>query len=111
MVGATAGQLGEAMPRLRCIMADAPNVIIESNSVLQFLRPDFCLMVLDGAVSDFKPSSRRFLDRADALVTTSPAPLTWPEVPTQLIAQMAARKERFSAHAPRYESPELVEEV
>jgi hypothetical protein len=106
-----AGQLGEAMPRLRRIIADAPNVIIESNSVLQFLHPDFCLMVLDGAVTDFKASSRRFLDRADALVTTSPAPLAWPEVPAQLIAQMAARKERFSAHAPCYVSPELVEAI
>src|ERR1700748_3593930 len=34
------GELAEAMPRLRKLIAESENVIIESNSVLRFLRPD-----------------------------------------------------------------------
>ena len=62
------GQLAEAMPRLRALIAGAGNVIIESNSVLRFLRPDIFISVLDPTVADFKPSALRYLDRADAVV-------------------------------------------
>jgi hypothetical protein len=99
-----AGGLGEAMPRLRRVLSQAEHAIVESNSLLQFIKPDFCLMVVDGAVADFKPTSRRFLDRADALVVTSDAPLAWPEVPASLYKS----KPRFFALAPRYENAELV---
>src|SRR5574340_807851 len=33
------GHLAEAMPRIRQILAGAENIIIESNSILRFLRP------------------------------------------------------------------------
>src|SRR6202042_364210 len=56
------GQLAEAMPRLRALMAAAENVIIESNSVLRFLKPDVFISVLDPGVADFKPSALRYLD-------------------------------------------------
>lgn len=62
------GELHEAMPRVRKLIAGTENVIIESNSVLRFLKPDLALSVLDPAVADFKPSALRFLDRVDALV-------------------------------------------
>jgi molybdopterin-guanine dinucleotide biosynthesis protein len=62
-----AGSLSEAMPRLRKEIAAAENVLIESNSILRFLRPDTYLAVLDPTVADFKPSALRYLDRADAL--------------------------------------------
>lgn len=66
------GQLAEAMPRLRKVFerahADGGNVIVESNSILRFLRPDVYLSVLDPATADFKPSARRYLDRADAVL-------------------------------------------
>ena len=42
---AARGQLAEAMPRLRALIADAGNIIIESNSVLRFLRPDIFITV------------------------------------------------------------------
>jgi hypothetical protein len=61
-------RLAEAMPALRARLQGAPNVIVESNSVLKFLRPDLYLMVLDPATKDFKNSAREFLDRADALI-------------------------------------------
>jgi len=62
------GKLGLAMPALQAKIKDAGHVILESNSVLQFLRPDIYLTVLDPATVDFKKSAREFLDRADALI-------------------------------------------
>ncbi len=59
-------QLGVAMPALQTEIAGAGHVIMESNSVIEFLRPDVYLTVLDPTVEDFKTSARRFLDRADA---------------------------------------------
>ncbi len=101
------GHLGAALPRLRQILGLAPNVIVESNSLLQFLKPDFCCMVVDGSVQDFKASSQRFLDRADALVATSDSPLTWPGVPASVIAALP----RFDAPAPGYKNPALVNKI
>jgi hypothetical protein len=98
-----AGSLAEALPALRRITSNAENVIVESNSLLQFLKPDLYLMVLDGAVKDFKASSLRALDRAHALVVTSGAPLAWPEVPSILLRS----KPRYFAPPPCYENAEL----
>ena len=63
-----AGDLSEAMPRIRQEIAKAENVVIESNSILRFLRPDLYLSVLDPQTADFKDSARYFLDRADAVL-------------------------------------------
>src|SRR5690242_18695109 len=52
------GYLAEAMPDLRREIAKHENVIIESNSVLRFLRPDLYLTVLDPKNADFKDSAR-----------------------------------------------------
>jgi hypothetical protein len=62
------GRLAEAMPDLRRELAGATNVIIESNSVLRFLRPELYLTVLDPNTADFKESAREYLDRADAVL-------------------------------------------
>ncbi|HET9406538.1 MAG TPA: hypothetical protein VFO39_04825 [Candidatus Sulfotelmatobacter sp.] len=62
------GKLGDAIPAFLRQIQDAPNVILESNSVLRFLEPDLYLSVLDPAVKDFKNSAREFLDRADAII-------------------------------------------
>ena len=101
------GQLGEALPRLRRIVGESENTIVESNSLLQFLKPDLCLMVVDGSVADFKTTSLRFLDRADGLVVTSPAALAWPGVAAGLIAG----KPRFEALAPEYRSYEILDAI
>ncbi len=61
------GGLQDAMPRVRKEIAATGNILIESNSVLRFLRPDIHVAVLQPAVADFKPSALRYLDRADAL--------------------------------------------
>jgi molybdopterin-guanine dinucleotide biosynthesis protein len=62
------GDLAEAMPRIRKELERAENALIESNSILRFLRPDVYLSVLDPAVEDFKDSARLYLDRADAVL-------------------------------------------
>jgi hypothetical protein len=46
----------------------APPVIVESNSLLQFVKPSLYFVVVDPAKDDFKESARAALDRADAIV-------------------------------------------
>jgi hypothetical protein len=99
-----AGRLAEALPRLRRIMADSEHVIVESNSLMQFVKPDAYLMVLDGAIPDFKASSLRALDRAHAIVATSEAPLAWENVPHAMISS----RPRFFAPPPLYEAGDLI---
>jgi molybdopterin-guanine dinucleotide biosynthesis protein len=55
------GMLAEAIPRIEKELAASENAILESNSILEFLRPDLYLTVLDPTVADFKDSARRFL--------------------------------------------------
>jgi hypothetical protein len=62
------GQLGNAVPVIRKILAASPCTIVESNSILEFFDPDLYLVVLDFSNGDFKSSSLRYLDRADAFI-------------------------------------------
>ncbi|MGA9390676.1 MAG: hypothetical protein WBV69_09545 [Candidatus Sulfotelmatobacter sp.] len=62
------GRLAEAMPALRRRIESSRNVILESNSVLKFLRPDLYMTVLDPATEDFKKSAQEYMDRADAVI-------------------------------------------
>lgn len=104
------GELHEAMPRVRKLIAGAENTILESNSVLRFLRPDLAVSVLDPAVADFKASALRYLDRVDAVVmpvASVDSGSAWEGVSAQLIA----RKPRFGFRAPEYCPAELVEFV
>lgn len=100
------GQLSEAMPRVRALLADSENAIVESNSVLRFFQPDVSLTVLDPAVADFKPSALRYLDRVDALIVPAGAVFTegWGGVSLRTIE----RKPRFEFLPPQYCSPELI---
>jgi hypothetical protein len=102
-----ADELNEAMPEIHSIIAASRNTIIESNSILQFLKPDLCAMVLDGSIPDFKATSLRFLDRANALVLTSEAPLAWPEVPPALLQFQP----KFTALPPTYQSAEFIDSI
>jgi hypothetical protein len=81
------GRLAEAMPSLRKRLDGARNVIIESNSVLKFLRPDLYLTVLDPETADFKMSAQEFLDRADGLILhESSAGSAWRSVSLKPVA-------------------------
>jgi hypothetical protein len=62
------GRLAEAMPILRRRLSESENAILESNSILKFIRPDLYVTVLDPATEDFKTSAQEFLDRADAVI-------------------------------------------
>jgi hypothetical protein len=70
------GFLAEGLPLLRGALqqtieaggAELRTVIVESNSLLQFLKPSLYFAVVDPAKEDFKDSARAVLDRADALV-------------------------------------------
>lgn len=62
------GELARAKQTLKKILGSGGNVIVESNSVMEFAEPDVFLMVLDFSCEDFKPSSLRFMDRADAFI-------------------------------------------
>ena len=98
------GQLAEAMPRLRALIAETESVIIESNSVLRFLRPDIFITVLDPSIADFKPSALRYLDRADAVVMPEATTQTaWQGVAPSLIA----RAQKFSMTPQNFCSAEL----
>lgn len=82
------GLLAEAMPRIRKELAGSGNVILESNSILRFLRPDLFLSVLDPEVQDFKQSARYFLDRADAILVPEGSLLAaseWKDVSLRLL--------------------------
>lgn len=102
------GMLAEAMPRLRKELADAENAILESNSVIRFLRPDLYLTVLDGANPDFKASAREYLDRADAVILhDGPTQPAW----TKVSLRPVEGRPVFRIHPPPYVTPELIEFV
>ena len=98
------------MPRIRTILAGTENVIIESNSILRFLKPDLYLTVLDPATADFKSSAQQFLDRADAVLlhaspdSTSP---TWERVSLKPVIN----RPMFRIHPPEYVTSEVVDFV
>lgn len=99
-VRTAAGQLGHAVPSLRRILETSAHAIVESNSILQFLRPDLYLAVMDFAARDFKQTSLTYLDRADAVVIvdrgTERAP--W----TQVAQKLWDSKRRFCVQPPQY---------
>jgi len=64
------GQLGEAMPRIHQLIRESENIVFESNSLLQFMKPDLYIAVVDFRIADQKLSFQRFADRADAFVLT-----------------------------------------
>jgi hypothetical protein len=102
------GRLAEAMPALRQRLENAHNVIIESNSVLKFLRPDLYLSVLDPHTADFKNSAREFLDRADAAILhAADGAVAWEAVSLKPIANRPI----FRIAPPNYVTPEVVSYV
>ena len=102
------GMLAEAMPRLRKELASAENAILESNSVIRFLRPDLYLTVLDAANPDFKASAKEYLDRADAIILHGGAKQpAW----TNVSLKPVAAKPIFRINPPPYMTQEIVDYV
>jgi hypothetical protein len=106
---APSGELPRVAETVGKILRQGENVIVESNSVVELVQPDIFLMVLDFSCEDFKPSSLRFMDRADGFVVIDRginAPL-WADVAKGLWDQ----KPQFLVKPPKYASPEVVDFV
>lgn len=103
------GDLSEAMPRIRKELEKAENAIVESNSIMRFLRPDLYLSVLDPDVEDFKDSAKYFLDRADAVLVPEGnlARPEWKGISLKLVQGTPV----LAMHAPQYASDEIVQFV
>ena len=96
------------MPRVRQILGVSENTIIESNSVMRFIKPDVYLTVLDPQTADFKTSAQTFLDRADAVLlhsnSTRPA---WERISLKPVIN----RPLFAVEPPQYVTPEVTEFV
>ena len=102
------GMLAEAMPRLRKELANAENVILESNSVMRFLRPELYITVLDAGNPDFKASAKEYLDRADAVVLHDhTGQAAWMNISLKPVQG----KRVFPINPPPYVTPELIDFV
>jgi hypothetical protein len=102
------GFLAEGLPLLRKALeqtveagvAELPPVIVESNSLLQFLKPSLYFAVIDPAKEDFKDSARAALDRADALVLRGSADVltaagpSWIKLPARLLKEKPSVAQR-----------------
>jgi hypothetical protein len=102
------GFLAEGLPLLREALAELnptnanepPTLILESNSLLQFVQPSLYFAVIDPSRDDFKDSARIVLDRADALVLrggggdglVSQAP--WMKLPREVLNQTPSVRQR-----------------
>jgi hypothetical protein len=104
------GRLAEAMPALRKRLAETRHVMLESNSVLKFLRPDLYLSMLDPGTEDFKVSAREFLDRASAVILHEPSAngdSRWEAVSLKPVADRPV----FRISPPPYVTPEIIQFV
>ncbi len=99
------GRLAEAMPALRKKIESAQNVIMESNSVLKFIRPDLYMTVLDPGTEDFKKSAQEFMDRAGAVILHERAGVGWSGVSLKAVAGRPV----FAISPPPYLTSEIVE--
>jgi hypothetical protein len=104
------GRLAEAIPTIRRKLAESENVILESNSILKFVRPDLYLTILDPATADFKRSAQEFLDQADAVIlhtakTKDGGKAAWTGISLKPVAGCPI----FEIHPPEYVTPEIVE--
>ena len=102
------GRLAEAMPALRKLLYEKDsggNAIVESNSIVNYIRPDLYLTILDPATKDWKASALRLLERADAIIlhqaaAGSPAGrIQSPPLPGRPI---------FSVQPPEYVTTEII---
>ena len=91
------GFLAEGLPLLRGALREleskspdtAGNLILESNTLLQFLKPSMYLMVVDPTKMDFKDSARLQMDRASAVIfrdaTSENRDVAWPAASAKLL--------------------------
>lgn len=95
------GHLAAGLAKLEKALRGDENLIIESNAVLEVVRPQLCLMVLDPSVSEFKESARRWLGCADAFVTRGPLKgVCWQGVSDQIPESKPVFEQRMGEPLP-----------
>jgi hypothetical protein len=102
---ARGGTLVQALPGLLKALEGDEHVIMESNSILAFLKPAVFLFVIDETRQELKASARQFLPRADALVSVGrelKAPV-WPG----MFLTMLEGKPVFPVSAGEWSNPAL----
>ena len=80
--------LEAAVKKLQPTFESSPFLIIESNSILQYIQPDIYVLVLRYDVEEFKGSARNTLSRAHAIVAVnySSAAPPWKGIPPEALA-------------------------
>ena len=102
------GRLAEAMPTIREKLAESKNVILESNSILKFVRPDIYLTVLDPATADFKRSAQEFLDLADGVILHANREQRDQTAWTGISLKPVADRPVFRVRPPQYVTDEIL---
>jgi len=102
-------RLAEALPTVREKLARTTNGILESNSILRFIRPDLYLTVLDPETPDFKKSAQEFLDSADAVIlhSVSEDKAKWTGVSLKPVSDRPC----FRVRPPDYVTQEIIDFV
>lgn len=101
------GCLHEAMSAIQSKLTEAENAIIESNRILEFIKPDLYITVVDQATEDSKATARKYFDRADAVVLHESDTPQCQEFSFQVIAGRPV----FRIVPPQYVNDDLVEFV
>jgi hypothetical protein len=116
------GYLAEGLPLLRQVLEDVENgedaceedptvhktpaLIVESNSLMQFVRPSLYFAVIDPMKDDFKGSAQMALDRADVLVLRGevkgdgPPAALWMRLPQHLMREKPSVLQREGEKLP-----------
>jgi hypothetical protein len=106
------GFLAEGLPLLRAGLGGIPRtdaqpqgLIVESNSLLQFVKPSLYFAVIDPSKEDFKQSAQLALDRSHALVlrgalSADASPL-WLRLPAQLLKEKPSVLQREGERLPQ----------
>lgn len=124
------GFLAEGLPLMRAALQEvftetnqeSSSLILESNSLMQFLKPSLYFAVIDPARQDFKDSARAVLDRADALVLRSAmdsqaATPSWIKLPANVLRTKPSVSQREGEPLPEplhvlieraFEAPPLI---
>jgi hypothetical protein len=102
------GRLAEAVPSVRQMLRESQNAILESNSILKFVRPDLYLSVLDPSTEDFKKSAQEFLDRADAVIVHGTPDATRTVAWRNVSLKPVADQPMFPIQPPNYVTQEIV---
>ena len=98
------GRLEEAMPAIEKLLSESENAILESNTIINYLRPDLYLTILDPATEDWKASALKLLKCADAIIVhRADRPLSG-----RISLPSVSERPVFSVQPPEYLTDDIV---